>query len=124
MESFLSKDINYLVTNKKEAKFAPTLGQISPVPSPESASNGGNGSPHPSNRKDRHDGSSFKIVDTVSFLVIMLQIRCDAWDRLLKIFLLFCFLKVAAVPWVKKGFSCKHSFKFIQANLLNLTNSN
>ncbi|NWW71603.1 DBF4A protein, partial [Climacteris rufus] len=65
VESFLSKDINYLVTNKKEAKFAPTLGQISPVPSPESAHNGGNGSPHPSNRKDRHDGSSFKRVDTV-----------------------------------------------------------
>ncbi|XP_023776059.1 protein DBF4 homolog A isoform X3 [Cyanistes caeruleus] len=65
VESFLSKDINYLVTNKKEAKFASTLGQISPVPSPESASNGGNGSPHPSNRKDRPDGSSFKIVDTV-----------------------------------------------------------
>lgn len=65
VESFLSKDINYLVTNKKEAKFAPTLGQISPVPSPESAPNGGNGSPHPSSRKDRHDGSSFKIVDTV-----------------------------------------------------------
>ncbi|NWI39998.1 DBF4A protein, partial [Picathartes gymnocephalus] len=65
VESFLSKDINYLVTNKKEAKFAPTLGQISPVPSPESAPYGGNGSPHPSNRKDRHDGSSFKIVDTV-----------------------------------------------------------
>ncbi|NXC09862.1 DBF4A protein, partial [Orthonyx spaldingii] len=64
VESFLSKDINYLVTNKKEAKFAPTLGQISPVPSPESAPNGGN-SPHSSNRKDRHDGSSFKIVDTV-----------------------------------------------------------
>ncbi|XP_041900363.1 protein DBF4 homolog A isoform X4 [Corvus kubaryi] len=65
VESFLSKDINYLVTNKKEAKFAPALGQISPVPSPESAPNGGNGSPHPSNRKDRNDGSSFKIVDTV-----------------------------------------------------------
>ncbi|NXC84330.1 DBF4A protein, partial [Cercotrichas coryphoeus] len=65
VDSFLSKDINYLVTNKKEAKFAPALGQISPVPSPESASNGGNGSPHPSNRKDRHDGSSFKIVDTI-----------------------------------------------------------
>ncbi|KAM4907808.1 protein DBF4 homolog A isoform 1-T1 [Sylvia borin] len=65
VESFLSKDINYLVTNKKEAKFAPTLGQISPVPSPESTSNGGNGSPHPSTRKDRHDGSSLKIVDTV-----------------------------------------------------------
>lgn len=65
VESFLSKDINYLVTNKKEAKFAPALGQISPVPSPESAPNGGNGSPHPSTRKDRNDGSSFKIVDTV-----------------------------------------------------------
>ncbi|NXB75548.1 DBF4A protein, partial [Donacobius atricapilla] len=65
VESFLSKDINYLVTNKKEAKFASTLGQISPVPSPESAPNGGNVSPHPSNRKERHDGSSFKIVDTV-----------------------------------------------------------
>ncbi|NWX60139.1 DBF4A protein, partial [Promerops cafer] len=65
VESFLSKDINYLVTNKKEAKFAPALGQISPVPSPDSAPNGGNGSPHPSNRKDRHDRSSFKIVDTV-----------------------------------------------------------
>ncbi|XP_072710423.1 protein DBF4 homolog A isoform X1 [Ciconia boyciana] len=65
VESFLSKDISYLVSNKKEAKFAPTLGQISPVPSPESARNGGNSSPHPSNRKDRHDGSSFKVVDTV-----------------------------------------------------------
>ncbi|GAB0184709.1 protein DBF4 A [Grus japonensis] len=65
VESFLSKDISYLVSNKKEAKFAPTLGQISPVPSPESARNGGNSSPHPSNQKDRHDGSSFKIVDTV-----------------------------------------------------------
>ncbi|NWY72413.1 DBF4A protein, partial [Erithacus rubecula] len=65
VDSFLSKDINYLVTNKKEAKFAPALGQISPVPSPESAPNGGNGSPHPSSRKDRHDGSSFKIVDTI-----------------------------------------------------------
>uniref|UniRef100_A0A663E0E0 DBF4-CDC7 kinase regulatory subunit n=1 Tax=Aquila chrysaetos chrysaetos TaxID=223781 RepID=A0A663E0E0_AQUCH len=67
VESFLSKDISYLVSNKKEAKFAPTLGQISPVPSPESACNGGNSSPHPSNRKDRHDGSSFKIADTVRF---------------------------------------------------------
>ncbi|KAM6410961.1 protein DBF4 homolog A isoform 2-T3 [Pluvialis apricaria] len=65
VESFLSKDISYLVSNKKEAKFAPTLGQISPVPSPESARNGGNSSPHPSKRKDQHDGSSFKIGDTV-----------------------------------------------------------
>ncbi|NXK46909.1 DBF4A protein, partial [Chauna torquata] len=65
VESFLSKDISYLISNKKEAKFAPTLGQISPVPSPESACNGGNSSPHPSNRKGRHDGSSFKTADTI-----------------------------------------------------------
>lgn len=44
----------------------------------------------------------------------------------LTIFLPFCFLKVAAIPWVNKGFGFfpKHSFKFIQAKLLNLTNSN
>ncbi|XP_065587364.1 protein DBF4 homolog A isoform X1 [Cyrtonyx montezumae] len=65
VESFLSKDISYLVSSKKEAKFAPTLSQISPVPSPESVCNGGNSSPHPSNRKDRQGGSSFKAVDAV-----------------------------------------------------------
>ncbi|NWW49047.1 DBF4A protein, partial [Pedionomus torquatus] len=65
VESFLSKDISYLVSNKKEAKFATTVGQISPVLSPESACNGGNSSPHPGNRKDQPDSSSFKIADTV-----------------------------------------------------------
>ncbi|XP_033020834.1 protein DBF4 homolog A [Lacerta agilis] len=65
VEGFLSKDISYLISNKKEAKFAQTLGQISPVPSPDSVYNGGNSSPHPSSRRDRHDGSSFKLVDTV-----------------------------------------------------------
>ncbi|XP_067418353.1 protein DBF4 homolog A isoform X2 [Emydura macquarii macquarii] len=65
VEGFLSKDISYLISTKKEAKFAQALGQISPVPSPGSAHNGGNSSPHPSSRKDRHDGNSFKMVDTV-----------------------------------------------------------
>lgn len=65
VESFLSKDISYLVSSKKEAKFAPTLGQISPAPSPEAVCNGGNSTPHPSNRKDRQDGSSFKAADAV-----------------------------------------------------------
>uniref|UniRef100_A0A8C8SAG0 DBF4 zinc finger n=1 Tax=Pelusios castaneus TaxID=367368 RepID=A0A8C8SAG0_9SAUR len=75
VEGFLSKDISYLISNKKEAKFAQALGQISPVPSPGSAHNAGNSSPHPSSRRDRHDGSSFKMVDTVSFLVKILQIK-------------------------------------------------
>ncbi|XP_074840876.1 protein DBF4 homolog A isoform X2 [Carettochelys insculpta] len=65
VEGFLSKDISYLISNKKEAKFAQVLGQISPVPSPGSAHTGGNSSPHLSSRRDQHDGNSFKRVDTV-----------------------------------------------------------
>ncbi|XP_075414570.1 protein DBF4 homolog A [Tenrec ecaudatus] len=60
VEEFLSKDISYLVSNKKEAKVAQTLGRISPVPSPESAYTAETTSPHPS-----HDGSSFKCPDSV-----------------------------------------------------------
>ncbi|XP_017650931.1 protein DBF4 homolog A isoform X2 [Nannospalax galili] len=60
VEEFLSKDISYLISNKKEAKYAQTLSRISPVPSPESAYTVETTSPHPS-----HDGSSFKSPDTV-----------------------------------------------------------
>uniref|UniRef100_A0A8C0LAR6 DBF4 zinc finger n=1 Tax=Canis lupus dingo TaxID=286419 RepID=A0A8C0LAR6_CANLU len=60
VEEFLSKDISYLISNKKEAKFAQTLGRISPVPSPESVYTAETTSPHPS-----HDGSSFKSPDSV-----------------------------------------------------------
>ncbi|KAG8508457.1 Protein DBF4-A [Galemys pyrenaicus] len=60
VEEFLSKDISYLISNKKEAKFAQTLGRISPIPSPESAYTVETTSPHPS-----HDGSSFKPPDSV-----------------------------------------------------------
>ncbi|XP_060104433.1 protein DBF4 homolog A [Heteronotia binoei] len=65
VEGFFGKDINYLISNKKEAKFAQTLGPVSPVPSPESVYNGGNSSSHPSSRRDKNDGSSYKVVDTV-----------------------------------------------------------
>ena len=61
VEEFLSKGISYLISNKKEAKFAQTLGRISPVPSPEPVYTAETTSPHPS-----HDGSSFKAPDTVS----------------------------------------------------------
>ncbi|KAI6050022.1 protein DBF4 homolog A isoform X3 [Marmota monax] len=60
VEEFLSKDISYLISNKKEAKFAQTLGRISPIPSPESTYTAETTSPHPS-----HDGSSFKSPDSV-----------------------------------------------------------
>ncbi|KAM8770396.1 protein DBF4 homolog A isoform 2-T2 [Rhynchonycteris naso] len=60
VEEFLSKDISYLISSKKEAKLAQTFGQISPVPSPESAYAAETTSPHPS-----HDGSSFKSPDSV-----------------------------------------------------------
>ncbi|KAF7470775.1 Hypothetical predicted protein [Marmota monax] len=59
VEEFLSKDISYLISNKKEAKFAQTLGRISPIPSPESTYTAETTSPHPS-----HDGSSFKSPDS------------------------------------------------------------
>lgn len=59
VEEFLSKDISYLISNKKEAKFAQTLGRVSPVPSPESVYTA-EATSHPS-----HDGSSFKSPDTV-----------------------------------------------------------
>ncbi|XP_005998559.1 protein DBF4 homolog A isoform X2 [Latimeria chalumnae] len=64
IERFLSKDISYLISNKRETKFAQTLGRNSPVPSPESAHNGGNSSPHPSSRRGSHDGSSHKTGET------------------------------------------------------------
>uniref|UniRef100_A0A287B846 Protein DBF4 homolog A n=1 Tax=Sus scrofa TaxID=9823 RepID=A0A287B846_PIG len=60
VEEFLSKATNYLISNKKEAKFAQTLGRISPVPSPESAYAAETTAPHPS-----HDGSSFRSPDSV-----------------------------------------------------------
>ncbi|XP_077003867.1 protein DBF4 homolog A isoform X2 [Tamandua tetradactyla] len=60
VEEFLSKDISYLISNKKEAKFAQSLGRISPIPSPESVYTAETTSPHPS-----HDGSSFKAPDSV-----------------------------------------------------------
>ncbi|XP_037692521.1 protein DBF4 homolog A isoform X2 [Choloepus didactylus] len=60
VEEFLSRDISYLISNKKEAKFAQSLGRISPIPSPESVYTAETTSPHPS-----HDGSSFKSPDSV-----------------------------------------------------------
>uniref|UniRef100_F7AR20 BRCT domain-containing protein n=1 Tax=Ornithorhynchus anatinus TaxID=9258 RepID=F7AR20_ORNAN len=60
VEEFLSRDISYLISSKKEAKFAQMFGRISPVPSPESAYTGGNSSPDPS-----YDGNSVKTLDAV-----------------------------------------------------------
>ncbi|MGH0174815.1 UNVERIFIED_CONTAM: hypothetical protein FKN15_069350 [Acipenser sinensis] len=64
IERFFSKDIRYLISNKKEAKFAQSLRRNSPVPSPDSANNAGNSSPHPSSRRGSHKGSSHSAVDT------------------------------------------------------------
>ncbi|MEE6466747.1 hypothetical protein FKM82_007039 [Ascaphus truei] len=60
VEGFLSKDISYLITNKKEAKFAQALKQISPIPSPDS----GNSSPRPSSRRGSNEASSLKAAET------------------------------------------------------------
>ncbi|XP_026172325.1 protein DBF4 homolog A [Mastacembelus armatus] len=52
VEKFFSKEIKYLVTNKREAKYVQSLKQDSPVPSPDS----GQSSPHP--RSNSHQPGS------------------------------------------------------------------
>ncbi|XP_038653919.1 protein DBF4 homolog A-like isoform X3 [Scyliorhinus canicula] len=66
IEKFLSKDINYIISNRSEAKFAQTTGKNSPVPSPDSVQNAGNTSPHLSSRKESHEGSSHRALEMVS----------------------------------------------------------
>ncbi|XP_039972664.1 protein DBF4 homolog A [Xiphias gladius] len=52
VEKFFSKEIKYLVSNKREARFVQCLRQDSPVPSPDS----GQSSPYP--RSNRHQPGS------------------------------------------------------------------
>ncbi|KAG8573772.1 hypothetical protein GDO81_012543, partial [Engystomops pustulosus] len=59
VEGFLSKEITYLVTNKKEAKCASNIKYPFPMPSPEHPT--GSGSSRPSARKgDGKDGATSK----------------------------------------------------------------
>nr|XP_033787120.1 protein DBF4 homolog A isoform X2 [Geotrypetes seraphini] len=60
IEGFLSKDISYLISNKKEAKYAQSLRKLSPVSSPESIQNNKNDSSHLNSRRDSYEGSSYK----------------------------------------------------------------
>ncbi|KAM4705169.1 protein DBF4 homolog A [Rhinophrynus dorsalis] len=57
VEGFLSKEISYLITSKKEAKCMKTLKYISSIPSPESPQNTGECSTRPSNRNGCQEGS-------------------------------------------------------------------
>ncbi|XP_069504479.1 protein DBF4 homolog A isoform X2 [Ambystoma mexicanum] len=65
VEGFLSKDISYLISNKKEAKFARAFRPFSPEASPESAQNTGNSSPHPNSKRGSLDGNLHKTADSV-----------------------------------------------------------
>ncbi|XP_068179979.1 protein DBF4 homolog A [Antennarius striatus] len=58
IETFFSKEIKYLVSNKMEAKYVRSFGQESPVPSPHS----GRSSPHPHSKSDRsgNNGDNLK----------------------------------------------------------------
>ncbi|KAI1885486.1 hypothetical protein AGOR_G00204190 [Albula goreensis] len=62
IEKFFSKDIKYLVSNQREARYVQSLGRNSPVPSPGESSLS---SPHPSSRRGSHRGSSQGPLDTV-----------------------------------------------------------
>ncbi|KAG9328458.1 hypothetical protein JZ751_013871 [Albula glossodonta] len=61
IEKFFSKDIKYLVSNQREARYVQSLGRNSPVPSPGESSLS---SPHPSSRRGSHRGSSQGPLDT------------------------------------------------------------
>ncbi|KAM4689355.1 protein DBF4 homolog A [Discoglossus pictus] len=60
VESFLSKEISYLITNKKEAKCAKTLKLMCSSPRPDSSQSTGNGLAHPNGKTVRHEGLSRK----------------------------------------------------------------
>ncbi|XP_078394550.1 protein DBF4 homolog A isoform X2 [Cetorhinus maximus] len=66
IEKFLSKDINYIISNRSEAKFVQTTGKNSPVPSPDSVQNPGNTSPHLSSRRESHEGSPHRALEMIS----------------------------------------------------------
>lgn len=79
VEKFFSKEIKYLVSNKREAKYVQCLRQNSPVPSPDS----GQSSPHP--RSNPHQPGSHRDnvksrardqTDTVSSLSLFHQPYC------------------------------------------------
>ncbi len=79
VEKFFSKEIKYLVSNKREARYVQCLRQDSPVPSPDS----GPSSPHPrsnphrpGSRGDNIKSRSQGQTDTVSSLSLFDQPDC------------------------------------------------
>ncbi|NP_001082606.1 protein DBF4 homolog A [Xenopus laevis] len=60
IEGFLSKEISYLITSKKEAKCVKTLKYVCSIPSPEAAPNTGESSTSPGNRRLCQEGNSSK----------------------------------------------------------------
>ncbi|KAM6967474.1 protein DBF4 homolog A [Aplochiton taeniatus] len=63
VEKFFSKDIKYLVSNKREARYVQCLGRDSPVPSPDSGHS--SPQPHPRSINDSLKGSSLGQANTV-----------------------------------------------------------
>ncbi|XP_015213429.2 protein DBF4 homolog A [Lepisosteus oculatus] len=65
IERFFSKDIRYLVSNKKEAKFVKSVGRNSPLSSPGSPNTTGNSSPCLSSRRGSCKVSSQDAADAI-----------------------------------------------------------
>lgn len=91
VEKFFSKEIKYLVSNKREARYVHCLRQDSPVPSPDS----GQSSPHPRSKPHRpgDHGDNIKSrsqgqTDTVSSLSLFHQPQCR-----------YVFMSVSAIPF-------------------------
>uniref|UniRef100_A0A3Q2TJS2 DBF4-CDC7 kinase regulatory subunit n=1 Tax=Fundulus heteroclitus TaxID=8078 RepID=A0A3Q2TJS2_FUNHE len=90
VEKFFSKEIKYLVSNKREAKHVHRLRQDSPVPSPDSGQSSPQPNLHsPSNRVDSVKSRSPGQVDKVSLnWVQMDRILSNALEWGVKIFFL------------------------------------
>lgn len=85
VEKFFSKEIKYLVSNKKEARYVNCLRQPSPVPSRDSgqsSSHPGSNLHKPCSHGDNVKGRSLNQTDTVSCVYKPIKQKCPHVSRM------------------------------------------
>lgn len=85
VEKFFSKEIKYLVSNKKEARYVNCLRQTSPVPSPDSGqclSHPVSNLHKPCSHGDNVKGRSLNQTDTVSCVYKPIKQKCPHVSRM------------------------------------------
>jgi hypothetical protein len=74
VEKFFSKEIKYLVSNKREARYVQCHGRDSLDPSPDSGHSSPHPRPHPGSHRDSLKGSSQGQGDMVSQLFLSVSV--------------------------------------------------